>query len=236
MQTDIPPQGRRQPQAGPLVNGDCLNAMDFLFRCQDLPKVRTAELIEGIVYVDRLAGRGESKTKADLLQRWLEAYSSATPGTVVAANTRILIDRENVAQPSGMLRILPECGGQTRTTPEGLLAEAPELIAEISTARACADSRDKFTAFRRNCVREFVIWWTFERQLDWFCLDGGSYVLNHPNSNRVLHSRVFPGLSLNLTAWLGQDAPALLKTLHAGLKSPEHTAFVAQLEQRKRSR
>lgn len=48
--------------------------------------------------------------------------------------------------------------------------------------------------------------------------------------NGVVHSQVFPGLSLNVPAMLQGNLAAVLATLQIALGADEHAAFVARLK------
>jgi hypothetical protein len=66
-------------------------------------------------------------------------------------------------------------------------------------------------------------------ELDWFILRKGQYEPLASDEGGVLKSEVFPGLWLDRPALLRGDLPQLLQTLHRGLSSPGHQAFVARL-------
>lgn len=80
---------------------------------------------------------------------------------------------------------------------------APELIAEVAASRASYDLGDKKKAYRRNGVKEYIVWQMFENKLDWFVLQDDEYVLLTPDADGVIRSRAFPGL------WLSVDACSL---------------------------
>jgi len=61
-------------------------------------------------------------------------FVSATPGVEVGNNATILLGDEGEPQPDLFLRVLPECGGQSRTTAHGHIDGAPDLIAEVAYA------------------------------------------------------------------------------------------------------
>src|SRR5262249_29597918 len=96
---------------------------------------------------------------------------------------------------------------------------APELAVEVTRSRASYDLHQKLGAYQRNGVREYLVWRTDDGEFDWFALRGGRYELLAPDSDGVLRSEVFPGLWLDVHAALGDDAPAVLRRLDAGLAS-----------------
>jgi Uma2 family endonuclease len=141
----------------------------------------------------------------------------------------VRLDPENVPQPDALLRILPECGGQTRLDSEGYLFGPPELIVEIAASSAAIDLHDKLRAYRRAGVREYLVWRTLEGQFDWFVLDRDEYRSNKQDSQGMLRSPHFPGLALAVEAALAHDSAKLLDTLQTNMQTPAHAAFVAQL-------
>ena len=119
---EIPP--RRIP---PLENGAHLTAAEFLRRFQAMPEVKKAELINGVVIMAspvRLDQHGEPD---GLIQGWLCNYCIATPGVKHAINSTIRLNPDDVPQPDGLLRLLPECGGQSRLDEKGYLPGPPEI-------------------------------------------------------------------------------------------------------------
>ncbi len=58
---------------------------------------------------------------------------------------------------------------------DGYIEGAPELIVEVAATSSSIDPHDKLRAYRRNGVREYVVWRTQERRIDWFELAGGEY-------------------------------------------------------------
>jgi Uma2 family endonuclease len=217
----------------PLESGDSLGAVEFLRRYEAMPGVKKAELIEGTVFVlsPVCLAHGASDS---LIQGWLGSYAARTPGTQAAANVTVQLNPENVPQPDALLRILPECGGQTHLDAAGYLFGPPELIVEIAASSVAIDLHDKLRAYRRSGVREYLVWRTLDRQFDWFVLDQDEYRANAPDNQGVLRSPHFPGLALAVDALLDHDSAKVLDVLQTELQTAAHTTFVAQLEARAR--
>lgn len=222
-------QGRAAGTVPPLENGDRLTAREFLRRYAAMPQLRKAELIQGVVYMGspvRLDRHGEPDS---LIQGWLWSYSLATPGVRSATNSTTRLGPDDVPQPDALLRILPEHGGQSRLDAAGYLLGAPELVVEIAASSASLDAGAKLDSYRRARVREYLLWRTDDRALDWWTFEDDEF---HPllgEADGTLWSRVFPGLWLNPAAALAGDGQGVMQTLQAGLASPEHAAFVARL-------
>ena len=234
--TRKPPAGRTGAErVPPLENGAHLSAREFLRRYEGMPELKKAELINGTVYLGspvRLDQHGEPD---NLIQTWLGTYSLATPGVKAATNSTARLGPDDVPQPDGLLRLLPECGGQARLDPKGYLLGAPELAVEVSASTASLDVREKLTAYRRAGVREYLVWRTEDGALDWWMLEEDEYSPLAAGADGVLRSRVFPGLWLDAAALLGGDGAQVMAVLRRGLGSAEHTAFVAELGTRART-
>ena len=212
----------------PLESGDSLGAVEFLRRYEAMPGIKKAELIEGTVYMPspvRLA-HGAPDT---LIQTWLGSYAARTPGTQAAANVTVRLDPENVPQPDALLRILPECGGQTRLDAAGYLFGPPELIVEIAASSVAIDLHDKLRAYRRAGVREYLVWRTLDHKFDWFVLDRDEYRASAPDNQGALRSPHFAGLALALNALLDHDAAKVLDVLQTEMQKSVHAALVGQL-------
>jgi len=87
----------------------------------------------------------------------------------------------------------------------------------------------KLNTYRRNGVREYIVWRVQNRKIDWFVLREGQYVALTPDGRGLLHSEVFPGLWLDPAALVAGDLKGVLAVLQEGIATPEHTAFVARL-------
>src|SRR5690606_14183381 len=160
---------------------------------------------------------------------WLANYRAEPPGTDVGDNAPAQLDPDNDPQPDSYLLILPECGGQCRFTDDDYISGGPEFIGEIAASSASRDLHQKFHVYRRNGVREYVVWKTMENEIVWFRLQNDVYVEVEPE-NGILKSSVFPGLWLDAAAMIRGDLKSALATLAEGIATPEHAAFVKQLE------
>jgi Uma2 family endonuclease len=105
----------------------------------------------------------------------------------------------------------------------------PELIVEVAASSASYDLHDKLRAYRRNGVQEYVVWRVYDRQIDWFQLISKEYIPLVLGDDGVVHSQVFPGLRLAVSALLTGDLALVLAELQKGIGTPEHAAFVERL-------
>jgi Uma2 family endonuclease len=163
------------------------------------------------------------------LMIWLGNYKVATPGVRLGDNPTVRLDMDNEPQPDAVLLIDAGAGGQSFIGEDGYIEGAPELVAEIAASSAAIDLGDKKRAYRRNGVREYLVWQVFDQKIDWFILDNGGYNSLLPEDDGVTRSQVFPGLWLNTTALLSGDMPKVLAILQSGIASAEHQAFVQDL-------
>lgn len=145
----------------------------------------------------------------------------------------VRLDLDNEPQPDAVLFIEPAAGGQTRLSNDDYIEGAPELIVEIAASSAAIDTGSKKQVYRRSGVLEYVIWQSYENQIEWFCLTEGEYQLLSPDQDGIICSRVFPGLRLAVSALLVGDMPKVLAVVQEGLNSLEHGAFVQQLAQKR---
>ncbi len=212
-----------------LENGDRLTRREFERRYAARSDIKKAELIEGVVYVPpavRIASHGEPHFA---VIAWLGGYVASTPGVRPADNTTVRLDRENEPQPDVLLCIEPKAGGQSRVSDDDCVEGAPELIVEIAASSATYDLHDKLRAYRRNGVREYVVWRVHDRQIDWFALEDDEYRRLEPDGAGLIHSTVFPGLQLLVGALLAGDLASVLAELRRGIGTAEHAAFVERL-------
>ena len=214
-----------------LESGDRLTRAEFERRYAAMTKRTKAELIEGVAIMASPVSNKHSEANS-LLCWWLVGYSMATKGTRVGDNATVLLDLDNEVQPDILLRLLKEAGGASHVAVSGYIEGAPELIAEIAASSVSYDYHVKRHVYRRNGVREYLIWRVDDAAIDWFTLEDGEYLLLAPDEAGVIRSRVFPGLWLAAQALLAGELSTVLATLQQGVQSEAHAAFVMELTQR----
>ncbi|MBD2626673.1 Uma2 family endonuclease [Trichormus variabilis] len=214
----------------PLTNGDKLTRYEFERRYNAIPKPKKAELIEGIVYImpAALRFRSHGQPHARILT-WLGNYEVVTPGVALGVEPTVRLDLDNEPQPDAVLIITPEAGGQTRLSEDDYIEGAPELVVEIAASSAAIDLHGKKQAYRRNGVKEYIVWQVLDQKLTWFSLEQGEYLELAPDQNGILQSRVFPGLWLAVNELLIGNMQGVLNVLQAGLQSVEHGDFIQKL-------
>jgi Uma2 family endonuclease len=215
----------------PLNNGDKLNRYEFERRYDSTSDIKKAELIEGIVYImpAALRFRSHGQPHARILT-WLGNYEVLTPGVELAVEPTVRLDFDNEPQPDAVLIITPEAGGQTRISEDDYIEGSPELVVEIAASSAAIDLHGKKQAYRRNGVKEYIVWQVLEQKLTWFCLEQGEYLELTPDENGILKSRVFPGLWLAVNELLTENMSEVLNVLQSGLQSDEHAEFISKLD------
>ncbi|MFN6468369.1 MAG: Uma2 family endonuclease [Nostoc sp. SerVER01] len=222
-----PPQHRTIPL---LENGDKLTRYEFERRYNAMPNLKKAELIEGIVYIMPAALRFRSHGQPHgWIIGWLFTYEAATPGVALGVEPTVRLDLDNEPQPDAVLLINPEAGGQARLSEDDYVEGAPELIVEIAASSVAIDLHAKKQAYRRNGVKEYIVWQVLDQKLSWFYLEQGEYLELATDSGGILQSRVFPGLWLAVPELLAGNMQSVLSVLQAGLQSPEHAAFIEKL-------
>lgn len=136
---------------------------------------------------------------------------------------------DNEPQPDAVLLINPQAGGQARLSEDDYIEGAPELIIEVAASSVAIDLHAKKQAYRRNGVKEYIVWQVLDQKLSWFYLQEGEYLELATDGSGILQSRVFPGLWLAVAELLVGNMQSVLTVLQAGLQSAEHAAFVRKL-------
>ena len=229
MQTIQPPMRQKLPDPPPLHPGDHLSRDEFERRYAATPSIAKAELIEGVVYVPSPARVDYHGMPHGMIMTWLGNYGTDTPGVQFASGATVRLDLDNEPQPDGMLRVLPARGGQSRTSADNYVEGAPELCVEVTASTASYDLYEKLRAYRRNGVREYIVWRVLDGEIDWFVLTSGRYEPQVPDGDGVLRSTLFPGLWLDAQALLRGDMAAVRRRLDEGVRTAEHAAFVHRL-------
>jgi Uma2 family endonuclease len=220
--------------AGPtpprLENGDRLTRHEFHRRYLAMPQLTKADLIEGIVYLTpRVRFSAHAKPHA-ILTAWLGHFAAFTPGLdVFGCNCTVRLDEENEPQPDLLLLLPPMLGGRAVVDHDDFVAGAPELVCEVASSSVSVELHAKLNAYRRNGVREYLVWRTQDGAIDWFRMNEGVYVAMQP-ADGLLKSQIFPGLWLDPAALLAGDLSRLFAVLEQGAATPNHAAFVASLK------
>jgi Uma2 family endonuclease len=213
----------------PLEPGDRLTRDEFERRYEAMPELKKAELIEGVVYMPSPVRQRHHGRPHLHLATWLGNYEAATPGVEGGDNSTARLDLDNTPQPDLVLFVDPARGGHARISADDYIEGGPELVAEVAASSASYDLHTKLEVYRRNGVKEYIVWRVRDRQIDWFVLRGVRFEQMPPSPDGVLRSEAFPGLWLVAEALLSGDLARVLAVVQQGTASPEHAAFVARL-------
>ncbi len=216
-----------------LENGDRMSQAEFHRRYREYPDGVKFELVGGIVYMASPL-RYPHGTYHLKLGAALDYYASGTPGVDAADNATAILGEESEPQPDLMLRIVQECGGQSRINREKYLEGAPELVAEIAHSSRSIGLNQKREDYRQAGVLEYLVLSIEDEQLFWFHFPSGEAIA--ADRQGVCKSRVFPGLWVDGGALLALDSARLRKAIEKGLRSKEHAAFVKRLERARRGK
>lgn len=213
-----------------LISGDRLTRQEFCRRWDQVPEVKRAELIGGLVCMPVPLGHRHDQFSTHLAA-WLWGFSQETPGCESGANaTWFMLD--DAPQPDHYLRLLPECGGQSFVK-DDFLHGAPELAVEVALSSASYDLHQKRELYARAGVKEYLAVLVQEQEVRWGRLVADDYQRLPIWPDGTTRSIVFPGLWLDARALLDNDSRRVMDALQRGLASPEHSEFVERLSQRK---
>jgi Uma2 family endonuclease len=211
-----------------LENGDHLNRAEFEQRYQAQPDLKKAELIEGVVFMGSPVRIRSHAAPHSIIITWLGLYQAATPGVMLGDNPTVRLDLDNEPQPDAILRL--ERNGQSTISEDDYIEGAPELVVEIAASSASYDLHEKLKVYRRNGVREYLVWIVQESAFCWYQLENGEYILQDPDPPGLLHSHGFAGLILAVDALMAGDWAEVLRVVQNGMESEAHQAFVHQLQ------
>src|SRR5207248_2634562 len=82
---------------------------------------------------------------------------------------------------------------------DDFIKAAPELVAEVSASSVSYDLHSKLNVYRRNGVREYIVWRVLDKEIDWFVLRGTQFE-RLTLDGLLLKSEAFPGLWLDPAA------------------------------------
>jgi Uma2 family endonuclease len=198
-----------------LESGDRLTREEFHRRYLERPDIKKAELVEGVVYVASPVRYGRHAQPHFMMVGWLAMYVGMNPGVLPGGdNGTVYLDGINEVQPDVFLWRPDEPGGP-RLTEDGYIVGAPQLVVEVAASSVSYDLHDKLEAYRRNGVREYIVWRVLDGAIDWLRLVDGTYVRIEPDADGMIESEQFPGLRLDVTKMLAGDLPAVLARMRA---------------------
>jgi Uma2 family endonuclease len=217
----------KRVETPPLVEGEHVDQPEFHRRYEAMPAGVRAELIQGVVAMPSPVGRAHGQAHVSAII-WLDRYAEQTPGVEVLDNATTILGYQSESQPDVLMRILPECGGQTRND-RGFVQGAPELLTEIAQATRFVDLGPKLADYERAGVREYVVLVIAPDALIWHARRQGRLSAIAPDGDGLYRSEVFPGLWLDPAALLAGDRARVRAVVDQGVQSPEHAGFVAHL-------
>jgi Uma2 family endonuclease len=213
-------------EAVELENGARMTQAEFHRAYSLQPEHVRAELIGGVVFVASPLKLRHGISHFDV-NGLFWTYAGHTPGVECGDNTTIILSDEDEPQPDLFMRIMPECGGQSRTTDDDYVGGPPELIVEVALSSGSLDLHDKRREYARHGVLEYLVLNLRGKRLHWFDLRAGQEL--SPDADGVYRIRTFPGLWVHGEGLLARDFQRLTATLNAGLSTPEHADFVQRL-------
>jgi Uma2 family endonuclease len=214
-----------------LRSGDRLTRKEFHRLYEETAEDFRAQLVGGIVYVTASRTPISHGKSSLLFCAPLSKYESQTPGVDACSGTTFFLGDDSEPEPDLHLRISAECGGQTKISDEGYLVGAPEFIVEIAYRSVSIEMHAKKDDYARYGVREYLVHCLEEQELRWFDLPAGKEL--QPDASGIFRIHTFPGLWIKGPAVLARDYQKMMQTLEDGLATPEHAAFVRELESRR---
>jgi Uma2 family endonuclease len=193
-----------------------------------------AELIVGVVHIGSRVTARHGGSHANIIW-WIAKYSMTTPGTAAYDNTTTILSDDTEPQPDAALLIDQRHGGQTRIDRQGYIQGAPEFIAEIADSSDSIDLGAKKGAYEKAGVGEYLVISVIEEQVHWFVRRSCHFEPLVVAEDGVLKSELFPGLWLHPAAFFKPSKSRFRAVTKKGLDSPEHSAFVVDLEARRKA-
>lgn len=213
-----------------LASGDHLTRDEFERRYAAMHESFHAELIEGVVHVASPVRSDHHGQPHAAIVTALGVFAASSTAIRLSDDATVRLDMDNEPQPDATLFVDPTRSGQTSLSEDGYIEGAPELVVEIAASSVSIDLHEKFRAYRRNGVPEYVVWRVLDGALDWFVLERGSYVAISRDADGLIRSRGFPGLWLDVDALLDDRIATVIEQIRAGIASPAHADFVRTLE------
>ena len=219
-----------------LENGARMDQKTFHTLYKRTPEGFRAQLIGGIVYVMASPTSARHGRPHARVVHWLSLYSDDTPGTDVLDNTTNVLGEDSEPEPDACLIVRPEHGGQTSLDKDDFMTGPPELMVEVANTSRAIDLGAKKRDYEQAGVREYVVILAREQSVTWFARSEGGFVEVSAGTDALFRSAIFPGLWLDPRGLFSPTTRPLTAAVRRGLSSPEHAAFVAELQTRRANR
>ncbi len=216
------------PPVPKLRHGERLSREEFERRYENMPDVK-AELLDGVVYVAPPRVTLDHGRANGAMIGWLGYFCAFTRGIESCIRVTTRLSKTSEVQPDTCLRILETNGGTSHIDAYRYIAGSPELLGEIANSSKSYDRTMKMPIYKRDGIREFILWRVEDNAIDWFILRNDDYELLVADAAGIIRSETFPGLWLDVDAMLRRDGVQVLKVLQQGIASPEHAEFVERL-------
>ncbi len=213
-----------------LVDGATMSREHFMRAYEMYPDNTSFELIEGTVHMASPVSNSHQRNEK-LILRLFDRYELETEGVDYIHEQTLHLGEDTTVEPDVLVRLLEEYGGECVGTSDDYLAGPPLFVVEVSNSSLSFDLNRKRRAYARFGVLEYLVIDLVGRRFHWFDLSADEVLT--PDADGVCRLRNLPGCWLAVEPILNDDIKAALPTLHAGLASPEHAAFVADLAARR---
>ena len=195
-----------------LHDGDRMSREEFLWRWEQIPELKQAELIDGVVYLASPVSFPHSEYQV-LFAALLTHYARASKaGFRVGTNTSLTL-AGSVVQPDVVL-VRNAIGVEG-----GYLEDVPDLIVEVSYSSVAHDLGRKLSTYRSAGVREYITVLVEKQCVEWRVLSGTQYRLLDPAQDGILKSPGLPGLWLDTQALFPLDHERLFAAIDRGVKT-----------------
>ncbi|MFN7920287.1 MAG: Uma2 family endonuclease [Bryobacteraceae bacterium] len=206
------------PEPDLLSHGDHMSRKEFIDRWSQMPELKRAELIDGVVYLQPLVSFSHG-TKDALIALALGYYSAHLARCRSFSRATWLMTRTSAPQPDQCLcRVGP--GSRFRLTGD-LPTGVPELAAETCRSSRSYDLGAKLRLYEQAGVPEYLAVVLEGERIEWRVLENGHYRLMKPHRDGTYRSKIFPGLWLHAKAFWKGDKPNLMAAIDRGVASLE---------------
>ena len=195
-----------------LHNGDRMSREEFLRTWEQIPNLKHAELIKGVVYLASpvSVAHGSYDTR---MNGWLDHYAYISgKDFLVTANTTLLTPDGSSLQPDAAMLNRPHAN-----TAAAYLEDVPDLVVEVAYSSQAYDLGPKMVAYRSAGVREYVVVLLRDQRVEWRVLAGTRYRLLHQPKDGILRSPHHPGLWLDTGALFPLDRQRLYAAIERGV-------------------
>ena len=185
---------------------------EFLRTWEQIPNLKHAELIKGVVYLASPVSVAHGAYDS-ILNWWLRHFNLVSGKEfLITGDTTFLLPDGSSLQPDAAM-----ISGAEGKAGDQYLEAIPDLVGEVAYSSQSYDLGPKLEAYRSVRVPEYIVLLLRDQRVEWRVLTGTRYRLMQPPKDGILRSPHHAGLWLDTGALFPLNQRRLADAIERGV-------------------